>query len=206
MEVNVMELLKFYKNRIKKINSVISENIDKTLVMDPYLDIKKERPIMIIGEAPGETEVELGQPFCGPSGQNLIHLISFFKMSREKDFLITNIFPFRTRIRGIDKAWKNRTPSREELKIGSELLLEEIKLVKPSMIILLGGTATTGIRYIKELDIAVNSVERGEIKEFEMYGFKVKIGYSFHPSPIAYNRPSIKEDLFKFFEKIREES
>ncbi len=196
-------LEEFYKSRLSKLNNV-SDEIDSTIVMDPYLHIKNKNPIMIIGEAPGETEVAKGEPFCGPSGQNLNHLISFHGLSREQDFLITNIFPFRTRILGKDKTWVNRTPNSKELKIGSSILEEEIKIVKPRGIIILGGSALNGVRYIDELNSHFNEIKRGDIVFKKIYGFECGLGHSFHPSPIAYNRSSIRDSLFDFFQLIKE--
>lgn len=196
-----MELKNFYKGRKDLVN--VSEKIDLTDVYDPYLDIKSERPIMIIGEAPGETEVLNGKPFCGPSGSNLEKLISFNNMDRTRDFLITNIFPFRTREKGRD-GWINRTPNTKELKEGSLLLEQEIKIVKPRAIILLGGTALNGIRFIEELKTVFAETNRGELREVVLFGMDIVVGHSYHPSPIAYNRPTIKEGLFDFFGLIKE--
>lgn len=177
----------FYKNR--KLEFPL---LDKTIVYDKTKFNKN--PIMIIGEAPGETEVINGIPFCGPAGKNLQYLIKESGLSRE-DFLITNMVPFRTyKYSGENKI--NRTPSSEELKAGAELLREEIEIIKPRLILLLGGSALKGFKYFKKIDIKTN-----EIKFFD----NLKIGHSYHPSPIAFNRKEIKNALLLFFKNLPRE-
>ena len=70
--------------------------IDGTIVHDRPLEAKTPHPILIIGEAPGANEVEQQIPFVGMAGRNLSSLIEGAGLSRSKDFLITNAFPFRT--------------------------------------------------------------------------------------------------------------
>ena len=184
------KLKKFYKSRAEEIKKYLNENIDFTDVYDPFLDEKKDNPIMIIGEAPGENEVKLRQPFVGKAGENLNYLISLSGLDRKKDFLITNAFPFRT----IDGS-KNRTPKAKELKIGAELLKKEIDIVKPKMILLLGNSAIKAFSYLYP-----------EVKNLKKCGFYEingqRIGVCYHPSPLAFNRKEIKKSLEEFFKKL----
>lgn len=186
------ELLEFYKKRKDFISSKTTGEIDFTDVFDPYLDEKKERPVMIVGEAPGENEVLRKAPFVGKAGENLNYLISLSGLDRKKDFLITNAFPFRTL-----SGNKNRTPKASELKMGAELLKKEIDLVKPKIILLLGNSAIKAFSYIEP-----------EVKKLKKCGFyeinSQKYGVCYHPSPIAFNRKDIREALEKFFLKLGE--
>ncbi len=187
------ELKKFYKKRKEFIQEHLSENIDFTDVYDPFLDEKKDNPIMIIGEAPGENEVRQKQPFVGKAGENLNYLIELSGLNRKKDILITNAFPFRT----VDGN-KNRTPKASELKIGAGLLKKEIEVVKPRLILLLGNSAIKAFSYLVP-----------EVKTLKKCGFyKIngqKTGLCFHPSPLAFNRKEIRENLESFFKKVGEE-
>jgi len=185
-------LLDFYKRRREFIEKTLNENIDFTDVFDPFLKEKNDNPIMIIGEAPGENEVKLRQPFVGKAGENLNYLITLSGLDRKKDFLITNAFPFRT----VDNN-KNRTPKAKELKMGAELLKKEIEIVKPRLILLLGNSAIKAFSYLFP-----------EVKNFKKCGFykigDLNIGVCYHPSPLAFNRKEIRKSLESFFKKLGE--
>jgi DNA polymerase len=185
-------LKNFYKKRAEFIKKKFNENIDFTDVFDPFLDEKKDNPIMIIGEAPGEKEVKLKAPFVGKAGENLEYLINLSGLDRKKDILITNAFPFRT-----FSGNKNRTPKAAELKEGAKLLKREIEIVKPRVILLLGNSAIKAFSYLYP-----------EVKKLKKCGFYeldgLKIGVCYHPSPLAFNRKEIRENLEKFFKKLGE--
>ena len=174
------------------------ENVDWSDVYDPYLDEKVSNPVMIIGEAPGANEVKQKEPFVGMAGRNLDYLISLSKYDRRKDILITNAFPFRTFMDN-----KNRTPKIDELKEGAKLLLEEIKIVKPKLILLLGNSAIRGFSYLP-VDNAkkIKEFQRNSINEFDFGFYTTKVGISFHPSPISFNRKEIRGNLEKFFKGL----
>jgi len=185
------ELRKFYKNRKEFIKKFNLENIDFTDVYDPYIDEKRDNPIMIIGEAPGFNEVLQKSPFVGKAGENLNYLITLSGLDRKRDFLITNAFPFRTY-----EGNKNRTPKAKELKIGAELLKKEIEIVKPRLILLLGNSAINAFSYLCK-----------DVKNLKKCGFYdvcgMKIGVCYHPSPLAFNREKIRKGLEEFFKKLK---
>jgi DNA polymerase len=192
------KLEKFYKNRFQKIKKELKNNLKINLneinninVYDSFLFYKNENIILIIGEAPGSKEVELKKQFCGPSGKNS-------SLNRESDFIITNAFPFRT-FSITNSSIKNRTPNIEELKIGSKLLIEKLKIIKPKIILLLGGSALKVIKYIPELNENLKNLNRNEFKEIDLFDFKTKIMRAYHPSPLVYNQKIKKEDLIKSF-------
>lgn len=43
--------------------------------------------VMIIGQSPGETEVEAGKPFCGPSGELLDFMLDVAELSRSEVYI-----------------------------------------------------------------------------------------------------------------------
>jgi len=194
----ISKLKKFYENRKNFINF---ENVDYTDVYDPYLDMKIDNPIMIIGEAPGANEVAQKEPFIGMAGKNLSYLIELSGLDRKKDFLITNAFPFRT----FDGS-KNRTPKASELKEGAKLLLEEIEIVKPKLILLLGNSAIKAFSYLPISNAKdIKNFKRNSINEFSFPFYNTKIGVTFHPSPISFNRKDIRKDLEIFFGELKNE-
>jgi DNA polymerase len=93
--------------------------------------------IMIIGEAPGQTEDETGLPFVGKSGQLLEKILASVNLSVENDVYIANINKCRPP--------ENRVPTPEEMAACKPYLLEQIRLVDPKIILLTGATAVKGI-------------------------------------------------------------
>ena len=149
----VPDLQAFYNKRLDYLKSKSQLNLEKvdfTQVTDPYLSVKAQNPIMIIGEAPGANEVQFGEPFIGMAGKNLMSLITLANLNREKDILITNAFPFRT-FETTTIGIKNRTPNTKELTFGATLLIEEIEIVKPRLILILGGSAKKAFLKLPDL-------------------------------------------------------
>jgi len=52
-------------------------------------------PIMFIGEAPGEMEMHLQEPFVGRSGKRLTSLITYWLGMERSDVYLTNVVKFR---------------------------------------------------------------------------------------------------------------
>ena len=92
--------------------------------------------IMFVGEAPGAEEDEQGLAFVGAAGQLLTSMIAAMGYRREEVF-IGNILKCRPP--------GNRTPTPEEMAACLPYLREQIRLLKPRVIVALGGTATRGL-------------------------------------------------------------
>jgi uracil-DNA glycosylase len=89
--------------------------------------------IMIVGEAPGQKEDELGRPFVGRSGQLLTQTLRSLGLQRS-DVFITNVVKCRPP--------NNRTPTPLEVALYKKLfLLPEIKIINPKIIITVGSIA-----------------------------------------------------------------
>lgn len=196
-------LLDFYSSRKVFLDEIDSLLIDKSLVHDREFDFSGS-PIMFIGEAPGETEVREGRPFCGVAGKNLDKLIEASGLRRKK-ILITNAFAFRT-FEPSKNGFKNRTPNTDELKLGASMLIQEIKIVKPKAIILLGGSAEKAFMKIEDraLKEAFKAIQKHEIKTITYANKELLIAKTHHPSPLVFNRPDKREELYGFFAKLNE--
>lgn len=96
-----------------------------------------QAPIMVIGEAPGQSEDETGLPFVGRSGQLLEKILASVNLSTERDVYIANINKCRPP--------QNRVPTPDEIAACKPYLLEQIRLVDPKIILLTGATAVKGI-------------------------------------------------------------
>jgi len=94
--------------------------------------------VMLIGEAPGETEVIKRRPFVGKAGKNLDDFLSLAGLSREEIF-VTNAVKIRPTEKGPTGRTRNRPPNREELTLFTPWLMKEISAVKPRYLVTLGN-------------------------------------------------------------------
>lgn len=92
--------------------------------------------VLFIGEAPGADEDREGLAFVGAAGQFLTKMIQAMGYTREQVF-IANICKCRPP--------KNRTPLPEEMQACLPFLREQIHIIRPKVIVLLGGTAVKGL-------------------------------------------------------------
>jgi len=96
-----------------------------------------EAQIVIIGEAPGAKEEELGKPFVGRSGKLLDQLLQNAGIDISKDVYFCNVVKCRPP--------KNRRPTKTEIQENLPWLYQQIKLVNPKIILLVGATALEAI-------------------------------------------------------------
>lgn len=143
--------------------------------------------VMIIGEAPGREEDASGHPFVGSAGGFLNQVLAGSGLSRE-DFFITNTVKCRPP--------QNRVPKKGEIDTcTSHYLFEQIELINPKLIMLLGGVAAKKILGIK----TINAV-RGQIIEHE--GRKYLVGY--HPA-VRFYREDLAEKVVEDFALLKQE-
>ena len=88
--------------------------------------------LMFIGEAPGQQEDLSGIPFVGAAGKLFDKYLSAVGIQREDDY-IANILKCRPP--------QNRDPLPEEQDACIEYLREQVKAIKPKMIVCLGRIA-----------------------------------------------------------------
>lgn len=109
---------------------------DKPLVLG---EGKSDKPLlMLIGEAPGETEVVKRRPFVGKAGKNLDAFLQLARLEREEIF-VTNVVKIRPVETGPTGRLRNRAPNKEELSLFTPWLLREIAVVKPQALVTLGN-------------------------------------------------------------------
>ncbi len=109
---------------------------DKPLVLG---EGKEDAPVlMLIGEAPGETEVVKRRPFVGKAGKNLDEFLALAGLAREEIF-VSNTVKIRPVETGPTGRTRNRAPNREELSLFVPWLLREIQAVKPRALVTLGN-------------------------------------------------------------------
>jgi len=90
---------------------------------------------MVVGEAPGRREDQLGEPFVGAAGRFLDELLASIGLQRDKVF-ITNILKSRPVIG--PPPGRNRVPAPAEIAACTPWLEEQLRIVKPAVIVTLG--------------------------------------------------------------------
>lgn len=88
--------------------------------------------VMLVGEAPGEDEDRQGLPFVGVSGKLLDLMLKSIGLDRSAVY-ITNVLPWRPP--------GNRNPTPAEVAACMPFLERHIALVKPAVLVPLGGAA-----------------------------------------------------------------
>ena len=100
-----------------------------------------QAPLMVIGEAPGAKEEELGKPFVGRSGKLLDKLLQKAGIDINLDVYFCNVVKCRPP--------NNRRPTKSEINENLPWLHQQINLVDPKVIVLVGATALEALLKIK---------------------------------------------------------
>ena len=147
----------------------------------------EDAEVMFIGEGPGENEDLQGEPFVGRGGQLLDKMLNAIDLDRHKNIYIANMVKCRPP--------KNRDPLPEEQEQCIGWLRNQVKIIKPKIIVCLGRVAAT--RIIKS-DMKITK-EHGIF--FEKNG--VIMMATLHPAALLRN-PNNKPGAFEDFQKLRE--
>lgn len=137
-------------------------------------------PLMLVGEGPGQTEDEAGEPFCGRSGRLLDGALEEVGL-RRSDVYVTNVVKCRPP--------ENRDPTDGEAETCRQFLEMQIKAVSPRVIVALGRVSSRWFLNLRG--------ERGRSTRY--YGdSSIKVFSTIHPAyalrtPIA--RATLVSDL-----------
>lgn len=169
--------------------------------------------VALVGEAFGEKEEELGQPFVGASGWILDQMLSQAGIVRS-ECLVTNVFNLRPKpsndIKNLCGPKNTGIPGMPPVQAGKyiraeyaselERLYEELRRSDPNIIVALGATGawalihTTGIRAIRgATTISCDPVS-------DRLGRRYKVLPTYHPAAVAREwslRPIVIADLDK---------
>lgn len=142
-------------------------------------------PIVIIGEAPGKDEDLQGRPFVGYSGQLLDKILDACGFNRTHHVFISNIV----------KCWPpgNRIPSPVEIEVCKPFLRQQIELINPKILILLGATA---LKSMIGPDMKITKVRGNWISYENRLAMPV-----YHPSALLRN-PTLKRETWEDFKKV----
>jgi len=145
--------------------------------------------VIFVGEAPGKNEDKYGEPFIGIAGKKLNSALEMAGVSRDNVY-ITNIVKCRPP--------NNRVPKTDERNTCQEYLKEEIAIIKPKIICVLGNTAFNSVLGGSEITKFRGKVIR---KNNQLYFITI------HPAATIYNQKLIdvlNEDIAALFELIKE--
>jgi len=148
--------------------------------------------IVFVGEAPGQSEDVRGEPFVGAAGKRLSDALEKAGIAREMAY-ITNVVKCRPP--------DNRIPLQKERDACAGHLKNEIKIIGPAIICVMGNTAFGSL-------LGGSEIMRFHGKTFSKGG---RLYFaSLHPAATIYNRELIRtfeEDmrtLVRMSEKIRD--
>ena len=103
----------------------------------------KRATVMLVGEMPGDREDQAGHVFVGPAGRELDAALERAGIPR-KDAYVTNVVKhFKFKERG--KRRIHDTPKKSEVDACLPWLREELRLVKPQVLVFLGATAAKSL-------------------------------------------------------------
>ncbi len=144
--------------------------------------------IMFIGEAPGKKEDEQGVPFVGASGKFLAEMLATINLKRD-DIYITNIVKFRPP--------DNRDPLPAEVLACEEWLHEQIKIIRPKVIVTLGRHAMEHFIPGQKISEVHGQSFTQTLPDIGTQTFFVL----YHPAAALYNG-SLRQTLIADFQKI----
>ncbi len=141
--------------------------------------------VLIVGEAPGFNEDRQGEPFVGAAGKLLDTLLSRIGMSRS-DVYITNVLKCRPPM--------NRDPMPNEAEACSPYLKQQMELIKPKVVLILGRHALEqlmpGQGSISRIHGSL--IRRGEVAYIPLY----------HPAAALHNG-ALVADLERDFDALK---
>jgi DNA polymerase len=104
--------------------------------------LKKAR-VMLVGEQPGDREDRHGRPFVGPAGRELDRALEQAGIDRREAYVTNVVKHFKFEERGRRRL--HQTPKRFEIDACRPWLDEELRVVAPEALVLLGATAAKAL-------------------------------------------------------------
>lgn len=140
--------------------------------------------IVLIGEAPGKKEDEMGVPFVGAAGKFLDGLLAGANLQRD-DVYITNIVKYRPP--------NNRDPSKAEKAAFLPYLLRQLEIIQPRVVVTLGRHS---MEYFLP-DATIGDVHGMVVKSADS-GLAWDLVPLYHPAAALYNgglRQTLHDDF-----------
>jgi DNA polymerase len=142
--------------------------------------------VVFIGEGPGKNEDLKGEPFVGVAGQLLNELLAHAGLERSEVY-IANVVKCRPP--------GNRDPEPIEIETCTPFLREQIRIIKPDVLVTLGNFAT---KFVLKTDTGITRLH-GKVQQAGRFA----VLPIFHPAAAIYDRTK-RDALFADFERLRE--
>ena len=101
--------------------------------------------VMFVGEQPGDQEEATGHPFVGPAGKMLDAALEEAGIDRKSVYVTNAVKHFKFERGAKSKRRIHKKPNDTEIRACHPWLEEEIKVTKPSVIVVLGATAAQSL-------------------------------------------------------------
>ena len=138
---------------------------------------KRDAPLILVGEQPGDREDVQGHPFVGPAGHVLWRCVEQAGIDRTRVFATNAVKHFKHEVRG--KRRLHKRPNTAEIEACHPWLQAELEASRGRIIVALGAVAARSL-VGKPLPIAKS---RG--KPFEMADLEDRIVFvTYHPSAV----------------------
>ena len=157
--------------------------------------MKKAR-VMLVGEQPGDREDASGAPFVGPAGRELDKGLVAAGIARDEAYVTNVVKHFKFEERGRRRI--HATPKKFEIDACRPWLDEELRVVEPEAVVLLGATAAKAL-----LGSSFRVTQhRGELLDSELAPI---VTATIHPSAILRgpDEASRQEEREAFAEDLR---
>jgi DNA polymerase len=157
-----------------------------------FADGNPKAEVMLVGEAPGSDEDRDGRPFVGVSGQLLDRMMAAIGLTRKEFYLANTVY------------WRppgNRSPTQAETAACLPFIQRQIELVKPKILVLLGGAAAKTLLNRPE-GISRLRTRRHEY-ETENLGGPIPALATYHPAYLL-RQPAQKRESWQDLLTLRE--
>lgn len=178
----------------------------------------KKPKLMLVGEAPGETEIHNGIPFSGRAGKQLMGFLERIGLTREEVYITSAVRsrPYKWREKRerngqvVQKKY-NRTPNQGEILVHAPLLDYELEQIQVPVIVTLGNIALKRLAgndkkitdvHGQLLKQPVRKLKNNQSTDFIWTEKRYNIFPTFHPASIFYNR-SLLDLIYEDLEKLR---
>jgi DNA polymerase len=150
--------------------------------------------ILMVGEAPGKREDELGRPFVGRAGSILEDLLASIGLSRNEVYITS-----------INKCQPpgNRDPKDDEIAACHPYLGRQIDLIRPRVIVPMGRFAAREIcRSFGLAEGKISDIHGLVMQARARYG-TVLVLPVYHPAVVTHN-PNLRPELWDDFARLKQ--
>jgi len=152
---------------------------------------KGKMGIMVLGEAPGETEDREGEQWVGRAGNLLQEFLAEFDISLKRDCRKHNAVCCRP----MDAKGNNRTPTNTEVMLCRKNVVSAIKDFKPKAIFLMGGSAVDSF-FMEDRIVSSLGISHLRGRAIPYHKYRCWVFPMFHPSFILRNNDNKARRIF----------